>query len=168
MMQNRHRKTLAMLFRTPTSAGIVFADIEALILSLGGVVEEREGSRVPAPGRSGNMSRMTYKGYTARIEFDDRDDLFVGRLLGVHDIISFHADSVGGLHAALQKAVEDYLADCAERGVEPEKPASGKIMLRIRPEVHAAAAIAAKASGKSLNQWAENVFERAARKRSSA
>lgn len=46
MMQNRHRKTLAMIFRTPTSAGIVFADIEALILSLGGVVEEREGSRV--------------------------------------------------------------------------------------------------------------------------
>ncbi|QJP06585.1 type II toxin-antitoxin system HicB family antitoxin [Pseudomonas multiresinivorans] len=111
------------------------------------------------------MSRMTYKGYTARIEFDDRDDLFVGRLLGVNDIISFHADSVGGLHAAFQDAVEDYLADCAERGVEPEKPASGKIMLRIRPEVHAAAAIAAKASGKSLNQWAESVFERAARRR---
>jgi hypothetical protein len=46
MVQNRHRKTLAMIFRTPTSAGIVFADIEALILYLGGVVEEREGSRV--------------------------------------------------------------------------------------------------------------------------
>lgn len=45
-MQNRHRKTLAMIFRTPTSAGIVFADIEALILHLGGIVEEREGSRV--------------------------------------------------------------------------------------------------------------------------
>ncbi|WP_430293194.1 type II toxin-antitoxin system HicA family toxin [Pseudomonas sp. B1-22] len=45
-MQNRHRKTLTMIFRTPTSAGIVFADIEALILHLGGIVEEREGSRV--------------------------------------------------------------------------------------------------------------------------
>ena len=45
-MQNRHRKTLAMIFRTPTSAGIVFADIEALILHLGGIVEEREGSRL--------------------------------------------------------------------------------------------------------------------------
>lgn len=45
-MQNRHRKTLAMIFRTPTSASIVFSDIEALVLHLGGVVDEREGSRV--------------------------------------------------------------------------------------------------------------------------
>ncbi|KJJ98393.1 pilus assembly protein HicB [Pseudomonas sp. 21] len=45
-MQSRHRKTLVMIFRTPTSASIVFTDIEALILHLGGAVEEREGSRV--------------------------------------------------------------------------------------------------------------------------
>ncbi|MFJ3051508.1 type II toxin-antitoxin system HicA family toxin [Pseudomonas nitroreducens] len=45
-MQNRHRKTLAMIFRTPTSASIVFTDIEALVLHLGGAVDEREGSRV--------------------------------------------------------------------------------------------------------------------------
>ncbi|WP_444436071.1 type II toxin-antitoxin system HicB family antitoxin [Pseudomonas sp. A6] len=106
------------------------------------------------------MNCMTYKGYTARVEFDDRDDIFVGRLLGVRDIISFHADSVAELHTAFHAAVEDYLADCAERGVRPEKPASGKVMLRIRPEVHAA-----QAEGKSLNQWAESVFERAASKR---
>ncbi|MFR0689246.1 type II toxin-antitoxin system HicA family toxin [Enterobacterales bacterium AE_CKDN230030158-1A_HGKHYDSX7] len=56
MMQTRHRKTLAMIFRTPTSAGIVFSDIEALILHLGGVVEEREGSRV----------RLTLQGQTWR------------------------------------------------------------------------------------------------------
>ena len=80
-------------------------------------------------------------------------------------LLAHDAEDLAVLSAALQDAVDDYLADCAERGVEPEKPASGKIMLRIRPEVHAAAAIAAMASGKSLTQWAENVFERAARKR---
>jgi len=80
------------------------------------------------------MNSMSYKGYTARIEFDERDDIFVGRLLGVRDIISFHADSVAELRAELQVAVDDYLADCAERGVSPDKPASGKVMLRIRPE----------------------------------
>ncbi|MED5607459.1 type II toxin-antitoxin system HicB family antitoxin [Pseudomonas sp. JH-2] len=111
------------------------------------------------------MNCMTYKGYAARVEFDDRDDIFVGRLLGVRDIISFHADNVAELHTAFHTAVEDYLADCAERGVTPEKPASGKVMLRIRPEVHAAASLAAQAEGKSLNQWAESVFERAAGKR---
>ena len=108
------------------------------------------------------MNSMSYKGYTARIEFDERDDIFVGRVLGVRDIISFHAASVAELRAEFHLAVDDYLADCAERGVSPDKPASGKVMLRIRPEVHAAATIAAQAAGKSLNQWADEVFERAA------
>ncbi|MBO9551332.1 MULTISPECIES: type II toxin-antitoxin system HicB family antitoxin [Pseudomonas] len=108
------------------------------------------------------MSCMRYKGYAARIEYDERDDIFVGRVLGMRDIISFHASSVPELHEAFRGALEDYLADCAEQGITPEKPASGKVMLRIRPEVHAAASVAARAAGKSLNQWADEVFEQAA------
>lgn len=45
-MNTKHRKTLAAIFTRPTSASIVFADIEALIKALGGSVFEREGSRV--------------------------------------------------------------------------------------------------------------------------
>lgn len=105
---------------------------------------------------------MRYKGYAARIEYDERDDIFVGRVLGMRDIISFHARSVPELHEAFRDALEDYLADCAEQGITPEKPASDKVMLRIRPEVHAAASVAARAAGKSLNQWADEVFEQAA------
>jgi predicted HicB family RNase H-like nuclease len=105
---------------------------------------------------------MRYKGYAARIEYDERDDIFVGRVLGMRDIISFHASSVPELHEAFRDALEDYLADCVEQGIAPEKPASGKVMLRIRPEVHAAASVAARAAGKSLNQWADEVFEQAA------
>ncbi|HDS1798817.1 TPA: type II toxin-antitoxin system HicB family antitoxin [Pseudomonas putida] len=108
------------------------------------------------------MSCMRYKGYAARIEYDERDDIFVGRVLGMRDIISFHARSVPELHEAFRDALEDYLADCAEQGITPEKPASDKVMLRIRPEVHAAASVAARAAGKSLNQWADEVFEQAA------
>ena len=108
------------------------------------------------------MNSMSYKGYTARIEFDERDDIFVGRMLGVRDIISFQGASVAELRTEFHLAVDDYLADCAEQGISPDKPASGKIMLRILPEVHAAATIAAQAAGKSLNQWADEVFERAA------
>lgn len=108
------------------------------------------------------MSNMTYKGYSARVEYDARDDILVGRVLGVRDIISFHASSVSALHEAFRAALDDYLSDCADRGVNPEKPASGKVMLRIRPEVHAAATVAAQKAGKSLNQWADEVFEQAA------
>ncbi|MBU0498578.1 MAG: type II toxin-antitoxin system HicB family antitoxin [Gammaproteobacteria bacterium] len=108
------------------------------------------------------MNTMTYKGYTARIEFDDRDNILVGRLLGIRDIISFHADSVPALREAFEEAVEDYLDTCAKIGKPAEKPASGRLMLRIPPEVHGAALVAAQAAGTSLNQWAAKVLAEAA------
>jgi len=108
------------------------------------------------------MNTMKHKGYTARIEFDDRDDIFVGHILGIRAIIGFHADTVDGLRSAFIEAVDDYLDSCAKTGVAPQKPASGKLMLRVPPDVHSAALIAAQASGMSLNQWAANVIREAA------
>jgi predicted HicB family RNase H-like nuclease len=108
------------------------------------------------------MNTMSYKGYTARVDFDERDNIFVGRVLGLRDIISFEGSTVVKLRAEFQAAINDFLRDCAERGIAPEKPASGKIMLRVPPEVHAAATVAAQASGKSLNQWATEALRDAA------
>ena len=107
------------------------------------------------------MNTMNHKGYTARIEFDERDNILVGRVLGLHTMISFHGDTVAVLRAEFESAVEDFLRDCKERGVRPEKPASGKLMLRVPPQVHGAALVAAQAAGKSLNQWATEVLEEA-------
>ena len=109
------------------------------------------------------MNTMTFKGYTARVELDDRDNILVGRLLGVRDIVGFHADDVAGLRTAFEEAVNDYIETCAKLGKPAEKPASGKMMLRVPPEVHGAALIAAQASGQSLNQWATRALEQAAR-----
>lgn len=100
---------------------------------------------------------MTYKGYTARIEFDDRDNIFVGRVLGIEDVISFHGATVTALRADFRHAIDFYLTT----NPIPQKPASGKLMLRIPSEVHTAALIAAKSSGQSLNQWAANVLKEA-------
>ena len=108
------------------------------------------------------MSTMTFKGYTARVEIDARDNVLVGHLLGMRDIVGFHADDVAGLRVAFEEAVTDYLDACAKLGKQPEKPASGKLMLRIAPEIHSAALIAAQASGVSLNQWAAKVLQTAA------
>lgn len=108
------------------------------------------------------MNTMTYKDYTARIEFDDRDKLLVGRLLGIRDMVGFHADNVAELRAAFEEAVDDYIETCAKIGKTAEKPASGKLMLRIPPEVHGAALVAAQAAGTSLNQWAAKVLAQAA------
>lgn len=109
------------------------------------------------------MSSMTYKGYTARIEFDDKDNILVGRVLGVNAIIGFHGETVSELRADFEAAINFMLEDCKERGISPEKPASGKLLLRLPPELHAAALIKAKAAGKSLNQWAREVLDNAVR-----
>lgn len=108
------------------------------------------------------MNTMTHKGYTARIDFDERDNIFVGRVLGLRAVISFHGETVVELRSEFETAVEEFLKDCKEQGIRPEKPASGKRMLRVPPEIHGAALVAAQAAGKSLNQCATEVLENAA------
>ena len=107
------------------------------------------------------MNTMSYKGYTARVEYDERDNIFVGRILGIRSIISFHGETVTELRSEFEQAVKEYLADCKKEGVPPEKPASGKLLLRVPPEVHGRALVAAQAAGKSLNQWATEVLQHA-------
>jgi len=104
---------------------------------------------------------MTYKGYTARIEFDQKDNIFTGKIIGIADSIMFHGETVKELRSDFQAAIDHYIADCAAAGRRPLKAASGRLMLRVSPEVHARALATAKAAGKSLNQWAEDVLGKA-------
>lgn len=105
---------------------------------------------------------LSYKGYRARVEFDAEDGIFFGHLAGIRDGVGFHADTVAGLRAAFHEAVDDYVETCARIGKEPERAYSGKLMLRVSPEVHRRAALAASLAGKSLNQWGEEALARAA------
>lgn len=105
---------------------------------------------------------MSYKGYTASMVFDEEDKVIVGRVLEIDDIISFHGESVSEFEARFHAAIDAYIKACTKLGSKPEKPASGKLMLRIAPEVHAAALKAAARSGVSLNKWAEKTLDAAA------
>ena len=69
---------------------------------------------------------------------------------------------MAGLREALYEAVEDYLETCAAIGKQPQKAYSGQVMFRVSPDIHRRAAMAAELSGKSLNQWAEEVLDHAA------
>lgn len=108
------------------------------------------------------MSVMSYRGYSARVDFDGEDEIFVGRIAGVSDVVGFHADTVESLKAAFHEAVDDYLETCARIGKSPQKPYSGKLMLRVDPKVHADAVRAAELAGTSLNAWSEEALRRAA------
>lgn len=99
------------------------------------------------------MNTMTHKGYTARVAYDSDDELFTGRIAGIDDVIGFHGASVAELKAAFVDAVEDYIETCKKLGRKPQKTYSGQFVVRVAPDIHARAAIAAKAEGKSLNVW---------------
>ncbi len=107
---------------------------------------------------------MEYKGFKGRVVYDDHEGDFIGHLIGIPDVITFCGRSVKELQASFRQAVEDYLADCKELGKEARPPKSGNLTLRLDPELHANVEIQAKLSGKSLNKWAKDTLEAAARR----
>ena len=108
------------------------------------------------------MNTMSYNGFAARVEFDAEDRIFVGHVAGIRDVVGFHGESVAELEAAFHEAVDDYIAACKKLGQTPDKPYSGRVMLRLPPEVHARASAAAQVQGMSFNQWAAQVLDTAA------
>lgn len=107
-------------------------------------------------------NQLSYRGYTARIEFDAEDKIFVGHIIGIRDIVSFHGVTVKELETHFHETVDGYLEACKKLKQEPNSPYSGKMMLHVPPEIHAAVAAAAEGSGKSINQWASDVLSREA------
>lgn len=104
----------------------------------------------------------SYKGYAATIWFDADDRAFHGMVEGLRDVIHFSGVSVDELEAAFHGSVEDYLAMCAEDGVKPEKPYSGKLAFRTSPDVHRKIAEAAATEALSINQWMDRALQRSA------
>lgn len=102
---------------------------------------------------------MKYKGYTGVVEYDDDAKIFHGEVIGLRDVITFQGQSVDELEKAMADSVDFYLEWCAERNKEPEKPFSGKLMVRTTPELHSRAVVAAARIGLSLNKYIEKAIE---------
>ncbi len=108
------------------------------------------------------MNEMTYQNYSAKVEYDPVDKIFVGHIIGIRDIVGFHGSTVEELEAAFHDAVDHYLEVCEKIGQTPQRSYSGKLTLRIPPEIHMAVATAAEINSKSINQWATDVLKQAA------
>lgn len=96
---------------------------------------------------------MEYNGYHAVVAFDDDVGILHGEVIDTRDVITFQGQSVDELRQAFRDSVEEYLKICAERNLDPDKPFSGRVVLRMEPEIHRAAVTAAKTGGVSLNSW---------------
>ncbi len=97
---------------------------------------------------------MRYKGYVGVVDFDDEANIFHGEVLLTQGVVTFQGRSVDELNKAFHDSVDDYLEFCKKENISPEKPFSGRFVLRLTPEEHRMAALAAKIEGKSLNAWA--------------
>ena len=96
---------------------------------------------------------MTYKGYQSRVELDEDAGVFHGEVINTRDVITFQGSSVEELKQAFEDSVDDYLEFCASRGEDPEKPFSGKFLVRVSPEMHRQIMAEARQQGKSLNAY---------------
>lgn len=105
---------------------------------------------------------MEYKGYVGQVEFDDDANIFHGEVINLRDVVTFQGSSVQELRKTFEESVDDYLEFCAERGESPDKPYSGKFMVRLEPELHKMLAIRAKKERKSLNALVHDTLAHAA------
>ncbi len=106
---------------------------------------------------------MRYKGYTGAVEYDAEAKILYGHVIDFDDVITFESERADVIEEEFHRSIDVYLDWCAERGKEPKKSFSGKLVLRITPEVHRDAVIAATRDRKSLNRWLADVVARAAR-----
>ena len=102
---------------------------------------------------------MEYKGYIGKVEIDEDAGVLYGEVINVRDVITFEGASVDEVQTAFRESVDDYLAFCAERNESPEKPFSGKFVVRLPAELHRKAFIQAKLADKSLNGWVTEVLQ---------
>lgn len=107
----------------------------------------------------GAGTRMMRNGYVGDVEYDADADVFHGEVVHTRDVLTFQGSSVEELEQAFRGSVEDFLSWCAEEGVAPEKPYSGRFNLRLSPDLHREVAIAAKRSNTSINAFVEKAIE---------
>ena len=97
------------------------------------------------------INSFQYKGYSGHVEFYPEERILHGRVLDIDDIVTFEGTTVDELERAFQESVDEYLAYCAEIGKQPEKPFSGRLNLRMPPNLHRRLHIKAEQTGLSIN-----------------
>ena len=101
---------------------------------------------------------MKYRKYIAEIEYDPEIEAFFGNVVNLSSPVTFYGKTVKELKTELACSIKTYLDVCKEKGLEPEKPYSGKLILRIDPADHRKIADEAKKEGKSVNKWISEIL----------
>jgi len=100
------------------------------------------------------MGTLKYKGYTGSVEYSDEDNCLYGKVLGMGgNCITYSGASIDELKADFEGAIDFYIDCCMQRGEQPKKAYSGKLMLRMPSELHGRVAAAAMSAGTTINDY---------------
>jgi predicted HicB family RNase H-like nuclease len=102
---------------------------------------------------------LTYKGFIGSVHFSAADDLFFGKVEGIDDLISFEGTSVQELKNAFHYVIDEHIKDCERENIPAQKSYKGSFNLRLSPDLHRRAAVAAKAHGSTLNAFVKGAIE---------
>lgn len=94
---------------------------------------------------------LHHRGYDGSVEYSAEDRMLHGRVVGIHDVISFGGESVSELEKNFRDAVDEYLEFCKKRGKTPNKPFKGSLSVRLRDGLHTKAAIFAERNDVKIN-----------------
>jgi predicted HicB family RNase H-like nuclease len=106
----------------------------------------------------GNL--LSYKNYNGTVEYSKEDGCLFGKVVGIKSLLSYEGNSIQELENDFQMVVDDYIADCKERGIQPEQPYKGTFNVRISPELHRTIAIYAMEHGETLNAAVEEAIRK--------
>jgi len=105
---------------------------------------------------------MQHKGYIASVEYDEDSGYFHGRVRNTRAVITFEGKTGEDLTREFAESIRDYEEMCAEDGVKPDRPYSGKFVVRVNPALHAKLAASAALRDESLNDLVNDALERRA------
>jgi len=102
---------------------------------------------------------LTYKGFIGSVNFSTDDNVFFGKLEGINDLITFEGETVQELKNAFYYMVDKHIKDCEVENIPVEKSYKGSFNIRLTPDLHRRAAIAAKIHGTTLNAFVKDSIE---------
>jgi predicted HicB family RNase H-like nuclease len=105
---------------------------------------------------------MTYRGFTAAIEYDEESGHLVGRVIDSDSAITFGVDpKTQEPREVFETLIDEHLAYCRKRGIEPSKSYSGRFQVRLGPDLHREIDTTARARGMSINDFMREAASRA-------
>jgi len=106
------------------------------------------------------MDILMYKGFIGSVHFSAEDDVFFGKIEGINDLITFEGGSVIELRNAFHYVIDEHIRDCKIENIPVEKSYKGSFNIRLTPDLHRRAALAAKVHGNTLNGFVKKAIER--------